>query len=230
MWDTIVKSTPEIVGAGIKYSIPLALISFVIAMVIAVVTALVRTTEPKGSGITKFLFKLLKWIISFYIWLFRSTPLLVQLFIVFFGLPSIGVELDAFTAGIITFSLNTGAYCSESVRGAIISIPKSQWEAAYAIGMSYSQVLFRIIFPQAMRVAIPPVSNSFIGLVKDTSLASSITILEMFTVSQQIAAKNYEPMLMYCMVAVYYAVFCSILSIGQYYLERYTSRYIVTGG
>lgn len=230
MWDTIVKSTPEIVGAGIKYSIPLALISFVIAMVIAVATALARTTEPKGSGVTKACFKVLRWIISFYIWLFRSTPLLVQLFIVFFGLPSVGIQLDAFTAGIITFSLNTGAYCSESVRGAIISIPKSQWEAAYAIGMSYPQVLFRIIFPQAMRVAIPPLSNSFIGLVKDTSLASSITILEMFTVSQQIAAKNYEPMLMYCMVAVYYAVFCSILSIGQYYLEKYTSRYIVNGG
>jgi len=230
MWDTIVKSTPEIVGAGIKYSIPLALISFVIAMVIAVATALARTTEPKGSGFAKACFKVLRWIISFYIWLFRSTPLLVQLFIVFFGLPSVGIQLDAFTAGIITFSLNTGAYCSESVRGAIISIPKSQWEAAYAIGMSYPQVLFRIIFPQAMRVAIPPLSNSFIGLVKDTSLASSITILEMFTVSQQIAAKNYEPMLMYCMVAVYYAVFCSILSIGQYYLEKYTSRYIVNGG
>lgn len=230
MWDTIVKSTPEIVGAGIKYSIPLALISFVIAMVIAVATALARTTEPKGSGVAKACFKVLRWIISFYIWLFRSTPLLVQLFIVFFGLPSVGIQLDAFTAGIITFSLNTGAYCSESVRGAIISIPKSQWEAAYAIGMSYPQVLFRIIFPQAMRVAIPPLSNSFIGLVKDTSLASSITILEMFTVSQQIAAKNYEPMLMYCMVAVYYAVFCSILSIGQYYLEKYTSRYIVNGG
>jgi len=230
MWDTIVKSTPEIVGAGIKYSIPLALISFVIAMVIAVATALARTTEPKGSGFAKAGFKVLRWIISFYIWLFRSTPLLVQLFIVFFGLPSVGIQLDAFTAGIITFSLNTGAYCSESVRGAIISIPKSQWDAAYAIGMSYPQVLFRIIFPQAMRVAIPPLSNSFIGLVKDTSLASSITILEMFTVSQQIAAKNYEPMLMYCMVAVYYAVFCSILSIGQYYLEKYTSRYIVNGG
>lgn len=230
MWNTIVNSTPEIFWAGIKFTIPLTLISFAIGFVIAVVTALVRISHPKGNPVFAGLWELLKLFLSFYVWLFRSTPLLVQLFIVFFGLPNVGIQFDAFTAGIITFSLNTGAYCSETVRGAISSIPDSQWEAAYSIGMTYRQVLFRIVFPQALRVALPPLSNSFIGLVKDTSLASSITILEMFMVSQQIAAKNYEPLLMYSIVAVVYAVFCTVLSIAQHYLEKYMSRYVqVTG-
>jgi cystine transport system permease protein len=230
MWHTIVHSTPEIFWAGVKFTIPLTLISFAIGFVIAVVTALIRISKPKGNPVIVGLWNVVKAIFSFYVWLFRSTPLLVQLFIVFFGLPNIGIQFDAFTAGIITFSLNTGAYCSETVRGAISSIPEDQWEAAYSIGMTYQQVLFRIIFPQALRVALPPLSNSFIGLVKDTSLASSITILEMFMVSQQIAAKNYEPLLMYSIVALVYAVFCSILTIAQHYLEKYMSRYVQATG
>ena len=125
-----------------------------------------------------------------------------------------------------TFSLNTGAYASETIRGALLSIPDSQWDAAYSIGMTYRQVLFRIVFPQALRVALPPLSNSFIGLVKDTSLASSITIVEMFMVSQQIASNNYQPLLMYSIVAAIYALFCTVLSILQHYLEKWTSRYV----
>lgn len=230
MWDIIVSSTPEIVMAGLKFTIPLAVISFVIGFIIAVFTAIVRISTPKGNPVLVFCWRLLKWFLNFYVWLFRSTPLLVQLFIIFFGLPNAGIQFNAFTAGIITFSLNTGAYCSETIRGAISSIPDSQWEAAYSIGMTYRQVLFRIIFPQALRVALPPLSNSFIGLVKDTSLASSITILEMFMVSQQITAKNYEPLLMYTIVAAVYAVFCTVLTILQHYLEKRMSRYVqVTG-
>ena len=156
--------------------------------------------------------------------------MLVQLFIVFFGLPNIGIQFNAWTAGIITFSLNTGAYASETIRGAISSLPSSQWEAAYSLGMTYTQVLFLIIFPQALRVALPPLSNSFIGLVKDTSLASSITILEMFMVSQQIASHNYQPLLMYSIVAAVYAVFCTILTILQHLLEKRANRYEVAEG
>ena len=127
-------------------------------------------------------------------------------------------------------SLNTGAYASETIRAAISSIPRSQWEAAYSIGMTYQQVLFKIIFPQAFRIAIPPLSNSFIGLVKDTSLASTITIADMFLVSQQIASHNYQPLLMYSIVAAVYAIFCSLLTILQYYIEKRLSRYITAEG
>ena len=228
MWEIIKTSLPQLLAAGFKYTIPLAIISFFFGLIIALVTALIRLSRQRGA------FMILKWIASFYVWLFRSTPLLVQLFIVFFGLPYLrikgvlphGIKLEPFTAGIITFSLNTGAYASETIRAAISSVPTGQWEAGAAIGMTRLQILWRIILPQALRVALPPLSNSFIRLVKDTSLAASITIMEMFAVSQQIAAENYQPLLMYTLVAMVYAVFTTILSYFQGYLERVVDRQV----
>lgn len=217
MWEIIKTALPQLLAAGFKYTIPLAIISFFFGLIIALVTALIRLSRQRGA------FMILKWIASFYVWLFRSTPLLVQLFIVFFGLPYLrikgilphGIKLEPFTAGIITFSLNTGAYASETIRAAISSVPTGQWEAGAAIGMTRLQILWRIILPQALRVALPPLSNSFISLVKDTSLAASITIMEMFAVSQQIAAENYQPLLMYTLVAMVYAVFTTIYLISK---------------
>ena len=228
MWEIIKTSLPQLLAAGFKYTIPLAIISFFFGLIIALVTALIRLSRQRGA------FMILKWIASFYVWLFRSTPLLVQLFIVFFVLPYLrikgllphGIKLEPFTAGIITFSLNTGAYASETIRAAISSVPTGQWEAGAAIGMTRLQILWRIILPQALRVALPPLSNSFISLVKDTSLAASITIMEMFAVSQQIAAENYQPLLMYTLVAMVYAVFTTILSYFQGYLERVVDRQV----
>ena len=224
MWEIIKTSLPQLLAAGFKYTIPLAIISFFFGLIIALVTALIRLSRQRGA------FMILKWIASFYVWLFRSTPLLVQLFIVFFGLPYLrikgvlphGIKLEPFTAGIITFSLNTGAYASETIRAAISSVPTGQWEAGAAIGMTRLQILWRIILPQAL----PPLSNSFISLVKDTSLAASITIMEMFAVSQQIAAENYQPLLMYTLVAMVYAAFTTILSYFQGYLERVVDRQV----
>ncbi len=228
MWEIIKTALPQLLAAGFKYTIPLAIISFFFGLIIALVTALIRLSRQRGA------FMILKWIASFYVWLFRSTPLLVQLFIVFFGLPYLrikgvlphGIKLEPFTAGIITFSLNTGAYASETIRAAISSVPTGQWEAGAAIGMTRLQILWRIILPQALRVALPPLSNSFISLVKDTSLAASITIMEMFAVSQQIAAENYQPLLMYTLVAMVYAVFTTVLSYFQGYLERVVDRQV----
>ena len=228
MWEIIKTSLPQLLAAGFKYTIPLAIISFFFGLIIALVTALIRLSRQRGA------FMILKWIASFYVWLFPSTPLLVQLFIVFFGLPYLrikgvlphGIKLEPFTAGIITFSLNTGAYASETIRAAISSVPTGQWEAGAAIGMTRLQILWRIILPQALRVALPPLSNSFISLVKDTSLAASITIMEMFAVSQQIAAENYQPLLMYTLVAMVYAVFTTVLSYFQGYLERVVDRQV----
>ena len=228
MWEIIKTSLPQLLAAGFKYTIPLAIISFFFGLIIALVTALIRLSRQRGA------FMILKWIASFYVWLFRSTTLLVHLFIVFYGLPYLrikgvlphGIKLEPFTAGIITFSLNTGAYASETIRAAISSVPTGQWEAGAAIGMTRLQILWRIILPQALRVALPPLSNSFISLVKDTSLAASITIMEMFAVSQQIAAENYQPLLMYTLVAMVYAAFTTILSYFQGYLERVVDRQV----
>ena len=165
MWEIIRTSLPQLLAAGFKYTIPLALISFFFGLIIALVTALIRLSHQRGP------FMILKWFVQFYVWLFRSTPLLVQLFIVFFGLPYLrirgilphGIKLEPFTAGIITFSLNTGAYASETIRAAISSVDRGQWEAGAAIGMTRLQILWRIIIPQALRVALPPLSNSFIS-------------------------------------------------------------------
>ncbi|WP_173915219.1 amino acid ABC transporter permease [Halobacillus sp. Marseille-Q1614] len=208
---------PLLKGA-LVYTIPMTLIAFGIGIVLAIITALFRL-----SGI-----KLLSGIARVYISIIRGTPLLVQLFIIFFGLGSIGLKIDPFPAAIIGFSLNTGAYASEIIRAAIQSIPKGQWEAAYSINMSYGQALKRVILPQATRVSIPPLSNSFISLVKDTSLASTILVTEMFRTSQEIVATTYEPLLLYTEAAFIYWMLCFILSLFQDQIENRLNRYVKT--
>lgn len=214
--EIILSSIGPIIVAGIKVTIPLTIISFILGLIIAILTAIIRISS----------IKLLKLIFSGYVWIFRGTPLLVQLFIVFYGLPKLGIELDAWSAAIITFSLNTGAYASESVRASILSIPKGQWEAAQSLGMSYGMILRRIIAPQAFRICLPPLSNTFISLVKDTSLAASITMVEMFMVSQRIAARTFDPLLLYCLVAAIYLILCTGLTFLQGKLEKVSSSYI----
>ena len=148
----------------------------------------------------------------------RGTPLLVQLFIIFYGLPTIGIIIDPFPSAVIGFSLNVGAYASEIIRAAIVSIPKGQWEAAYSIRHVLSKALKRIILPQASRVSIPPLSNTFIVWL-GSSLAAMILVTEMFRRAQEIAASNYEFLLLYSEVAIIYWMICFLLSIIQGRLE-----------
>ncbi len=208
--EIIVQSFWPIVKAGLQFTIPLTIFSFLFGLIIAILVALVQIAN----------IKVLKQIVQIYVWIFRGTPMLVQIFIIYFGLPKIGILLDPLPAAIIAFSLNVGAYSSETIRGAILSVPKGQWEAGYAFGMTFSQVFRRIILKQAAKISIPPLSNTFIGLVKDTSLASTITLAEMFMVAQRIVAFRYEPLLLYCELAVIYLIICSILNILQSYLEK----------
>lgn len=205
---------PMLEGA-ILYTIPLTLITFVLGLILAVFTALARISK----------IRILQIIARIYVSAIRGTPLLVQLFIIFYGLPTIGLTIDPFPSAIIGFSLNIGAYASEVIRAAILSIPKGQWEAGYSIGMSYTQAMRRIILPQASRVSVPPLSNTFISLVKDTSLASLILVTEMFRRAQEIAATNYEFLLLYSEAAILYWIICFILSIGQGRLEARLDRY-----
>lgn len=206
---------PLLKGA-ISYTIPLTLISFIIGLTLAILTALARISSVK----------ILQIIARIYVSAIRGTPLLVQLFIIFYGLPTIGVIIDPFPSAVIGFSLNVGAYASEIIRAAILSIPKGQWEAGYSMGMSYQQLLKRIILPQASRVSVPPLSNTFISLVKDTSLASMILVTEMFRRAQEIAATNYEFLLLYSMAALIYWVICFLLSILQGFMEKRLNRYV----
>jgi L-cystine transport system permease protein len=213
--DIAKTSLQPLLEGAIMNTIPLTIISFIIGIILAVLTALGRISQVKIFQI----------IARVYVSAIRGTPLLVQLFIIFYGLPNIGVTLDPFISAVIGFSLSVGAYASEIIRAAIISIPKGQWEAGYSIGMTYTQALKRIILPQAARVSIPPLSNSFISLVKDTSLASVVLVTEMFRRAQEIASTTYEFLLVYTEAALVYWVICFFLSILQGFLEKRMDRY-----
>jgi cystine transport system permease protein len=200
--------------AGLLLTIPMTVASFGVGMVFASITAFMRLSK----------IKILEKIAAGYVWIFRGTPMLVQLYIVFFGLPSIGIKLGAVTSAVVAFSLNVGAYCSESIRAAIQAIQKGQWEAAYSLSMTKSQALRRIIAPQSFAIALPPLSNTFISLVKDTSLAANITIAEMFQTTQRIAARTYEPMLLSGRAALSYLAFWTVLTALQGRMEKAFSK------
>lgn len=200
--------------AGIKVTIPLTFISFTIGMVIALAVAMVQTSK----------IPVLKQLARFYVWIIRGTPMIVQLFVVYYGLPSIGIILDAFPSAVIVLSISIGAYCSETVRAAIESVPKGQLEAGYCVGMSYTQCMYRIILPQALKTAFPPLSNSLIGLVKDTSLAYSISIVEIMATSVRIATRTYDYFWLYMEAGVVYLLFCTILQYLQRYFEARLQR------
>jgi L-cystine transport system permease protein len=201
---------------GIEVTVPLTLISFTLGLILALLTALARL-----SG-----FAPLVAIARFYVWIIRGTPLLVQLFIIFFGLYQIGVTIPAFPSAVIGFTLSVGAYNSEVIRAAILSIPKGQWEAAESLGMTRWQAMRRVIIPQATRVAIPPLGNSFISLVKDTSLAAVITVTELFHEAQADTAVTYAPLVMYCEAAFIYLMFSTVLSALQTWVEKRLDRFV----
>lgn len=213
MWESL----GTLLWAGLVFTIPLTLITFVLGLLLGLVTAVTRLFGPKP----------LVAVARFYVWVIRGTPLLVQLFVIFYGLPSMGILLDAFPAAVIGFTLNVGAYSSEIIRAVISSVPKGQWEAAYSIGMNWRQAMIRTILPQAARVAVPPLSNTFISLVKDTSLAAAITVPELFQAAQRIVATTYEPLILYIEAAIIYLVLSTFLSTLQGYLER---RFARSGG
>lgn len=206
----MIDSFWPLLSAGLIFTVPLTLITFVLGIVLGLSVALARLYGPAPLVI----------LVRFYVWLIRGTPLLVQLFLIFYGLPSASIVLDAFTAAVIGFTLNIGAYSSEIIRATLAAIPKGQWEAAYSIGMNWPQVMWRVILPQAARIAVPPLSNTFISLVKDTSLAAAVTVPELFQAAQRLASVTYEPLILYIETALIYLMFSSVLSTLQDRLEQ----------
>jgi len=202
----LIDSFTKILVPGLLYTIPLTAISFAVALVIAVFMALAQFMNIRG----------LKQFARFYIWVIRGTPLLVQLYVVFYGLGQLGLLLPPFLAGIIALSVNEGAYCAETVRAALESVPKGQMEAGECVGMSYLQTMRRIVLPQALRTAFPPLSNSLISMLKDTSLVANITVAEMFMAAQRIVARTYEPLAVYIEVGAIDLLFSTVLT----YLQR----------
>ena len=205
----MIDSFWPLLSAGLIFTVPLTLITFVLGILLGFLVALARLYGPTP----------LVALVRCYVWLVRGTPLLVQLFLIFYGLPSAGIVLDAFTAAVIGFTLNIGAYSSEIIRATLAAIPKGQWEAAHSIGMSWPQAMRRVILPQAARIAVPPLSNTFISLVKDTSLAA-VTVPELFQAAQRLASVTYEPLILYIETALIYLMFSSVLSTLQDRLEQ----------
>lgn len=202
--------------ATVTSTIPLTLISFVLGLVVALAVALMRLSSVR----------IVSWLARAFVSVIRGTPLLLQLFIIYYGLPALGVRFDPFPAAILAFTLNVGGYAAEIIRAAILAVPKGQWEAASTVGMGYATTLRQIVLPQALRTAIPPLSNTLISLVKDTSLASTIQVTELLRVAQEAAAPTYQFFALYGVAAVYYWVVCLVLSMGQSRLEERENRYV----
>lgn len=214
--DLILRSLGPLLEGAIRGTIPLTLISFSLGLVLALVVALMRLSPVS----------VLSQAARFYVSVIRGTPLLLQLFIIYYGLPSMGATIDPFPSACIAFTLNVGGYASEVIRAAILSVPRGQSEAALTVGMNYPTAMRRIVLPQAARVALPPLSNTLISLVKDTSLASTIQAIEIMRKAQEMAAPTYEFFTLYTVAAVYYWVICLALSFTQARLETRLDRYV----
>jgi L-cystine transport system permease protein len=216
--NLILDSLWPLLRATLYLTIPLTLISFVLGLAVALAVALMRLSAvPVVAGVARA-----------FVSVIRGTPLLLQLFIIYYGLPALGLTFDPFPAAILAFTLNVGGYGAEVIRASILSVPKGQWEAASTVGMPYVTTLRRVILPQATRTAIPPLSNTLISLVKDTSLASTIQVTELLRVAQEAAAPTYQFFALYGVAAVYYWVVCLVLSFGQTRLEERQNRYVAT--
>jgi His/Glu/Gln/Arg/opine family amino acid ABC transporter permease subunit len=197
-------------------TIPITIVSFAVGLALAVAAALASISGNR----------ILRGIARTYISIIRGTPLLVQLFIVFYGLPEIGLDFSPWPSAILALSLNVGGYAAEIVRSAILSVPKGQFEAASTIGMGYWQSLRRIVLPQAARTAVPPLSNTLISLLKDTSLLSVVLVTELFREAQIAASSAQTFFPLYLLAALYYWIVCAALAAGQSRLETRLDRFV----
>lgn len=210
-WQVVRTTAVPMLWAAVKVTLPLTALAFVTGLAIAVLVALARmSANPLLQGPARF-----------YVSLIRGTPLLVQLFIFFFGLPQLGITLPGFLVAWLALSLNVGGYAAEIVRGAILSVPRGQYEAATTIGMDFAQSMRRIVLPQASRIAVPPLGNTLLSLVKDTSLVSIVTVTDLLRVATERAGATTEYLALYVLAAAYYWVICFVLSQVQ---ERVEAR------
>ena len=215
LWQILAESFPRMLEYGVKVTIPLTVLSFALALVTALLVALVQYAKVKG----------LRHLCRFYIWITRGTPLLVQLYIVFYGLPKIGIVFDAFPAAVVVLGLNEAAYMAETIRGTLEGVSVGQLEAGYCVGMSWPKIMWHVVLPQAMRTAFPALSNSMIAMLKETSMAATITVMEMFRQAQVINGRVYEPLALYVEAALIYLMFCTILTWLQHRGEKRLAGY-----
>ncbi len=215
-WEVVRGAAGPMLWGAVKGTVPLTVISFVLGLALALVVALGRLSSSRLASVPARVF----------VSVIRGTPLLVQLFIVFFGLGQIGLKLDPFVAATVAFSLNVAGYSAEIIRGAILSVPRGQFEAASSIGMDRRLTMRRIVLPQAARIAVPPLGNTLLSLVKDTSLAAVVLVPELFRAAVSAASTSFEYLPLYLLAALYYWVVCFLVSLAQEPLERRLGRYV----
>ena len=215
LWGILVDSFPKLLSYGIRVTVPLTILSFSLALVISVIVALIQYADVP----------VLRQICRFYIWVIRGTPLLVQLYLVFYGLPSVGIVLAAFPTAGLVFGFNEGAYMAETMRGAMESVSHGQVEAGYCVGLNFIQIMAHVVLPQAFRTAFPALSNSLISMLKGTSMAATITVMEMFRQATVINGRVYESLGLYGEVALIYLAFCTILTGLQHWGEKKLASY-----
>lgn len=209
-----VDSLPYVLK-GLGYTIGISVSSMIIGTLLGFILAIMRLSS----------FKLFSVLARIYISFMRGTPTLVLLFILYFGFPFIGIQFEAVNAAIIGFSVSSSAYIAEILRSTLASIDKGQWEAAYALGLKWSFIMRKVIVPQAMRVAVPPLSNVLLDLIKGTALAAMITVPEIFQQAKIVGGREFDYMTMYILVALVYWAVCSAFTVFQNYLEKKMAIY-----
>jgi cystine transport system permease protein len=211
--DLLRESAPLMLrGAGT--TLLLAVAAMLGGLVLGVPAALMRVSP----------WALVRWPAALYVSVFRGTPLLVQLFVVYYGLPSVGIEFTPLAAGVLTLSLNSGAYLSESLRGAINAVALGQWRAAYSLGLGWGRTLRHVVLPQALRMAVPAMSNTLISLIKDTSLVSVITMTELMLVTKELISVTFRPLPLYAAAAIIYWILSLFFENLQRRAERRFNR------
>lgn len=203
------------VVSGIGYTLLISAVGFLLGLVLGFLLSLMRISS----------IKLVSRFAKLYISFMRGTPTLVLLFILYFGFPFIGIYFQAVVAAIIGFSLSSAAYIAEIIRSALNAIDQGQWEAGMSLGLSRRKVLWRIIVPQALRIAVPPLSNVVLDLVKSSSLAAMITVPDIFQKAKIVGGRENDYMTVYIMVALIYWAICSLYEVLQAKLEKEFGSY-----
>jgi cystine transport system permease protein len=215
MIDLLIRAQP-LLEKAVLVTLGLGLGSFILGSMLGMVIALARMSRWRA----------LRWLAFCYVSIFRGTPLLIQILLIYFGLPSWGIVIDPIPAALLALTLFAAAYLSENFRSGIIAVDRGQWEAAQSMGMSYPVTLWRVILPQAIRIAIPTLGSRLIALMKDTSLASTVTVVELTRVADQIGATTFRYMDMFLLVGAIYWAINQVLTILQTMLEnRLAKRY-----
>jgi len=206
VWESI-----DFILWGASHTLEISLMAFALALLIAYAVGIARARHlPRWLSLP----------LGAYVEVFRGTPLLVQLFLIYYGLPQVGIVMNAWTAGVVGLGLNSGAYMSEVVRASLLSVDRGQSEAAEALGYGRRQTLWHIVLPQATRIAIPPLTNSLASLLKESSLVSIIAITELTRVGNIIYSRTMAPFEIYLTLAFLYLVMTSVVTLLSRRLER----------